>query len=110
LFLKNIIIDAKRLLGTIESMGEVGKKKGEMGITRLALSEEDKQARDLLVKWLDDEDLEIKVDSIGNIFGVRPGKDPDAPMVVMGSHLDTVRVLIWTLLETRVFTMGRWEF
>jgi N-carbamoyl-L-amino-acid hydrolase len=72
-------------------MGKVGKKNGAKGVTRLALSDEDKHARDLLVSWFEKEDLDIKVDSIGNIFGIRSGTNPDAPLVVIGSHLDTVR-------------------
>lgn len=59
------------------------------GVCRLALSDLDKQGRDLVVGWLKDAGLTITVDRIGNVFGRRAGKRPDAPPVVAGSHIDT---------------------
>ena len=84
-------INSERLKRSIEDMGRIGKKAGARGITRLALTEEDRQARDLLVRWFEKDGLEIRLDPIGNIFGIRPGTDADALPVVTGSHLDTVR-------------------
>jgi N-carbamoyl-L-amino-acid hydrolase len=83
-------IDIERLKNTIEEMGQIGGKIKGSGITRLALSEEDGQARDLLIKWFKEENLEIKIDPIGNIFGIRKGI-LDQPPIVAGSHLDTVK-------------------
>jgi len=60
------------------------------GVTRLALSEEDGEARDLLVSWMENENLAVTVDPIGNIFGIREGVDPKLKPVLMGSHIDTV--------------------
>lgn len=60
------------------------------GVRRLALSDEDRQARDLLVRWLEEAGCAVRVDDIGNVYGRRPGADPDLPPVVLGSHLDTV--------------------
>ena len=56
---------------------------------RLALTDEDKQARDLFVQWLKELGLEITVDEMGNIFGKRKGRSPQLAMVLSGSHLDT---------------------
>ena len=42
------------------------------GVQRLTLSDEDKQARDLCVKWLEALDLEITIDEMGSIFGIPP--------------------------------------
>jgi N-carbamoyl-L-amino-acid hydrolase len=56
---------------------------------RLALSEEDRQARDLFLQWLREMNLEITIDDMGNIFGKQGGKSPHLPMVLSGSHLDT---------------------
>ena len=84
-------INSERLKRSIEETGRIGKKAGARGITRLALTEEDRQARDLLVRWFEKDGLEIRLDPIGNIFCIRPGTDADALPVVAGSHLDTVR-------------------
>ncbi len=83
-------INLTRLTDSIAEMGRIGRRPGLRGVTRLALSEEDGEARDLLVHWMKDEGLRVSVDSIGNVFGVREGSDPGLRPVIMGSHLDTV--------------------
>lgn len=61
--------------------------KGGMG--RLALTDDDKKARDLFVKWSKEAGCEVRVDAVGNIFARRAGTDPEAAPVMTGSHLDT---------------------
>ncbi len=85
---KNLRVNAKRLRSTLEEMAKIGGTPGG-GVTRLALSDEDKRARDLFVKWLKELNLEITVDEMGNIFGRRPGKSSDLPPVMAGSHIDS---------------------
>ena len=85
---KKLRVNGKRLRSTLEEMAKIGGTPGG-GVTRLALSDEDKQARDLFVKWLKELDLEITVDEMGNIFGRRPGKNNDLPPVMAGSHIDS---------------------
>lgn len=48
------------------------------GVNRQALTELDRQARDLFIRWCRDEGLSIRVDAIGNIFARRPGRDPNS--------------------------------
>lgn len=81
-------VNGKRLRASLEEMARIGGTPGG-GVTRLALSDEDKQARDLFVGWLKEMDLEITVDEMGNIFGRRPGKNNDLSPVVTGSHIDS---------------------
>ena len=83
-------ITPERLLRSLDEMGAVGAHPGRPGRTRLTLSDEDRAGRDLFVKWLREERLDVVIDPIGNICGVRPGRDPNAKPIVMGSHLDTV--------------------
>jgi len=59
------------------------------GVRRLALSDEEKLARDLFVQWCKDARCEVSVDQMGNIFARREGTDPDAMPVMAGSHLDS---------------------
>ena len=61
--------------------------KGGMG--RLALTDDDKKARDLFVEWSKAAGCEIRVDAVGNIFARRAGTDRSAAPVMTGSHLDT---------------------
>ena len=81
-------IDRKRLEATIEELGRVGAT-ARGGLTRLALSDEDKQGRDLMIAWMRQAGLRVTVDQMGNIFGERPGAPGHAP-VMMGSHVDSV--------------------
>lgn len=83
-------LNIERLINRINILGETGKdSNGER--TRLAATDEDKQARDLLVEWMREEGLKIRVDRIGNIFGIwqTPENEGRAP-VMTGSHIDTV--------------------
>jgi N-carbamoyl-L-amino-acid hydrolase len=81
-------IDRKRLERTVEELGRVGATE-RGGLTRLALSDEDKRGRDLMVAWMRQAGLRITVDQMGNIFGERAG-EPGQPPVMMGSHVDSV--------------------
>jgi N-carbamoyl-L-amino-acid hydrolase len=57
---------------------------------RLALTDEDRAGRDLVAGWMRELGLQLRVDRIGNIFGLRAGREDIAP-VMTGSHIDTVR-------------------
>jgi N-carbamoyl-L-amino-acid hydrolase len=86
--LKDLRVNGKRLQGTLEEMAKIGATPGG-GVQRLTLTDEDKQARDLFVKWLQELNLEITVDEMGSIFGKRPGKNNELPPVMSGSHIDS---------------------
>ncbi len=86
--LKELRVNGKRLQGALEEMAQIGATPGG-GVQRLTLSDEDKQARDLFVKWLEALDLEIAIDEMGSIFGKRAGKNNDRAPVMSGSHIDS---------------------
>ena len=81
-------INAQRLLQNLDRYAQIGKK-GRIGVERIALSQEDKQARDLLKSQMTEAGLEVHVDRLGNMIGIRKGKTDTKP-VAFGSHLDTV--------------------
>jgi N-carbamoyl-L-amino-acid hydrolase len=85
---ENLRIDGKRLRTALEEMAKIGATPGG-GVQRLTLSDEDKQARDLFIKWLHEIDLEVMIDEMGNIFGKRAGKSNKLPPVMVGSHMDS---------------------
>ena len=82
-------VNAKRLEETFEYLGQFGATPGG-GITRPALSDMDKQARDTFVGWLKEAGLSVRIDDAGNIYGHRKGEDDTAAPILMASHLDTV--------------------
>jgi beta-ureidopropionase / N-carbamoyl-L-amino-acid hydrolase len=85
-------INSKRLLDRIMTLGAIGPirgENGEPGSARLALTDEDRLGRDLVVSWMNDLGLDVAVDVIGNVVATtRWGSG--AP-VMTGSHIDTVR-------------------
>ena len=82
-------LDDARLLGALDELAQVGAIEGG-GCARLALSDEDKAGRDLVVGWMKALGLAVQVDAIGNVIGLRAGRETLAP-VMTGSHIDTVR-------------------
>ncbi len=78
-----------RLKASLLEMGKIGGTAAG-GVTRLTLSDADKQARDLFAAWARDAGLSVRVDDLGNQYARLEGSEPSAPPVLLGSHLDTV--------------------
>ncbi|HYW85057.1 MAG TPA: Zn-dependent hydrolase [Spirochaetia bacterium] len=81
-------VNGARLRASLEEMAKIGATPAG-GVQRLTLTDEDKRARDLLVKWLKEIDFSVSIDEMGNIFGRRAGKDDALPPVMSGSHVDS---------------------
>jgi len=81
-------INGERLWAALQRCGEIGRFRGS-GVRRLALSQEDKQVRDLIVAWAGEAGCTVEIDAVGNLFARRPGADPSLAAVAVGSHLDT---------------------
>ena len=86
--LKHLRVNQQRLWDSIMAMAEVGPGL-EGGSCRLALTDEDRDGRDLFVKWCREAGCTISIDDMGNIFARREGTDKTLPPIVAGSHLDT---------------------
>src|SRR6201987_4768612 len=84
----NLQIDSARLWGSIHETAPFGATpKG--GLRRLTLGPEDKQVRAWFRNACEAAGLEVHVDALGSMFGLRKGKDMSKPPVGLGSHLDT---------------------
>ena len=81
-------IDGARLWQSLMDLARIGATpKG--GVCRLALTDLDRQGRDLFVQWAREAGCSIRVDAIGNIFARRAGLQDELPPVMTGSHIDT---------------------
>jgi N-carbamoyl-L-amino-acid hydrolase len=81
-------ISSERLWASLMELAKLGATpKG--GVCRLALTDLDRQARDLFVQWCEQAGCTVTVDAVGNIFARRPGRNPQLPPVMTGSHIDT---------------------
>ncbi len=86
-------IDRDRLLARIDQLGQIGRldgPNGEWGNARLALTDADRDGRDLVVSWMRELGLDVRIDVIGNVVATRAGSDPNLAAVMTGSHIDTV--------------------
>ena len=83
-----LAIDRDRLWDSLMALARIGATdKG--GVCRLALTDLDRQGRELFVRWAEAAGCTVRVDAVGNIFARRPGTDPSRPAVATGSHIDT---------------------
>ncbi|MDF2094484.1 Zn-dependent hydrolase [Fodinicurvata sp. CAU 1616] len=84
----NLRINGDRLWESLMEMAKIGAtEKG--GNCRLALTDLDKDGRDLFVRWCKEAGCTIRVDKMGNIYARRAGKNDSLAPVMTGSHLDT---------------------
>src|SRR5436189_1788326 len=81
-------IDRKRLERSMDDLGRIGETP-RGGLTRLALTDDDRRGRDWMVAHMREAGLRVTVGQMGNIFRERAGSEP-LPPVMMGSHVDSV--------------------
>jgi len=84
----HIRVDGQRLWNSIMAIGEIGPGQ-HGGSCRLALTDEDRDGRDLFIRWCEEIGCSISIDDMGNIFARRDGRNNDLAPIVAGSHLDT---------------------
>lgn len=84
-----IRVNGARLRARLDALGEIGTLPGG-GNARLALTDTDKAGRDLVVTWMHDLGLDVRIDAIGNVFAFTRSASTLSP-VMCGSHIDTVR-------------------
>jgi allantoate deiminase len=81
--------DPRRVAHFLREVGEVGRD-SRGGWSRLAFSQEERQAHAIFERWAADLGLSIRTDAIGNTFAELAGDDDSKPALMSGSHLDTV--------------------
>lgn len=81
-------VNHARLLDRLFTLADIGAIDGG-GCSRLALTDEDKAGRDLVVEWMKELELSVTIDTVGNVIGVWDIGE-GAP-IMTGSHIDTVR-------------------
>ena len=82
-------INSDRLQQHIDAMGGIGKDP-VAGISRVAYTDADKQGREYTIGIMRAAGLTTTIDAAGNISGRRPGSDPKLPLLIIGSHVDSV--------------------
>ncbi|AEV20947.1 N-carbamoyl-L-amino acid hydrolase [Geobacillus thermoleovorans CCB_US3_UF5] len=83
------MIQGERLWQRLMELGEVGKQPSG-GVTRLSFTAEERRAKDLVASYMREAGLFVYEDAAGNLIGRKEGTNPDATVVLVGSHLDSV--------------------
>ena len=84
----NLAVNGDRLWTSLMELARIGAT-AKGGVCRLALTDLDRQGRDLVVSWAKKAGMTVTVDQIGNVFMRRAGKNPNLPPIATGSHIDT---------------------
>ncbi|WP_238933670.1 allantoate amidohydrolase [Brevibacillus choshinensis] len=81
-------MNAERMIDRIEKLAQCSRS--VRGVTRLAFTKESEQANHLVDGWMKEAGMKVRRDALNNIIGRYEGMDPDAPVLLIGSHLDSV--------------------
>ena len=73
----------------IEALAQISEEPGKL--TRTFASPAMKRANELVSGWLREAGMAVRTDAIGNLVGHYPAATPDGKILLLGSHLDTVR-------------------
>jgi N-carbamoyl-L-amino-acid hydrolase len=76
-------------MARIERLSAIGRLPSG-AVRRLAFSDEDLEAREVVRNWMLEAGLEVRIDAAGNLIGRRAGRRPGAGALATGSHIDTV--------------------
>lgn len=87
---QKVLINGERLKDTLDEFADFGRTDNN-GVTRLALTEEDNQARNHFQKYCEELGMVMKTDDLGNMYAILEGIENEKPPVVIGSHLDSVK-------------------
>lgn len=82
-------LDVDRMVERIEALAKCSATTSP-GVTRLSFTRESESANKLVSQWMRKAGMRVRRDEVGNIIGRYEGKRPDAPALLIGSHLDTV--------------------
>ena len=81
-------VNGERLWNSLMELAQIGAT-AKGGVCRLALTDLDRQGRDLVTRWAKEAGMTVTIDKIGNGFMRRPGRNNSLPPIMTGSHIDT---------------------
>jgi N-carbamoyl-L-amino-acid hydrolase len=82
-------VDGARLNRRLSELSRFGREP-EGGVSRVAFSDADREARELAAAWMREAGLAVRVDASANLIGRREGREPGLPPLLFGSHVDSV--------------------
>src|ERR1044072_5317590 len=86
---RKLLGDGGRIMDRLQVMAQIGRSE-QGGINRIAYSNFDLEGRKYVMDLMRDAELETSIDAAGNIVGKRTGSEPGLPVILAGSHVDSV--------------------
>lgn len=83
------VADSDRLQRQLIELAHFGANP-DGGVSRVAFSEADVEGRAYVKRLMQAAGLEVRIDPAGNLIGRREGSDPKLPVILVGSHTDSV--------------------
>lgn len=83
------MINSERLWSRLQLLSEIGKTESG-GVTRLSFTQEERDAKNLVASFMKEAGLQVREDEVGNLIGRKEGLIQEAPVVLTGSHVDSV--------------------
>jgi len=81
-------VNGERLASRLDELSRIGLLDSG-GVTRPGYSAEEKEAKELVIKWMKNAGLTVTADGAGNVFGRLEG-NTEGPSIASGSHVDSV--------------------
>lgn len=82
-------VNRERLWSNIMNLAKIGRNE-DGGMTRLSFTQAEQEAKAFVSDVMRQAGLAVYEDAIGNLFGIKEGKNPNAPAILIGSHIDSV--------------------
>lgn len=82
-------VNGDRLWARLMELGRIGEDE-QGGVTRFSFTELERQAKEQVASYMSEAGMQVREDAVGNLIGTYVGTDPDAAVVISGSHIDTV--------------------
>ncbi len=82
-------VNGERLLRHFQALSAFGKTPAG-GVSRVAYSDADIAGRRFVMDLMHEAGLDVRIDAAGNILGRRVGRDNTLPVLLIGSHIDSV--------------------
>jgi N-carbamoyl-L-amino-acid hydrolase len=86
---KQLRVDGARIMQHLQALSQFGRNP-QGGVSRVAYSEADRQGREYVIGLMREAQLDVHIDTAGNIVGSRPGSDGSLKPILIGSHIDSV--------------------
>jgi allantoate deiminase len=85
---EGLYVDSGRIASMLDAIAAISA--GDEGITRLAYTEQEREAHRLVSGWLRGLGMTTRTDAVGNTIAERPGSGTGCGAIGTGSHLDSV--------------------